>query len=241
MSDRIAATEADYEHCRQAVDCPLQLAVFDASAGAFDAAGLDDNARKDVERFSALFIRPLWHAGVATILIDHVVKAKDHRGRYSIGSERKMGGVDVHLGFEVVEQISRGQDGLARYRHSQGQVRASASAVRRRAWPPVGSRHTRDHLDIPGCRVGTGRGVPADDLDGTRLRVPPGTNRGEEHDAGRKRRRREVPQAFAARNGATHRGHFTTAPDRAGTPPGADPPTTPTAPDPLQGGARARR
>jgi hypothetical protein len=90
------------------------LAAFDASAGAYDVAGLDDNARKDVERFAATYIRPLWHAGVATILLDHVVKAKDNRGRYSIGSERKMGGVDVHLGFEVVKRISRGHDGLAR-------------------------------------------------------------------------------------------------------------------------------
>jgi len=90
----------------------VTVAVIDAIAGAYDAADLDDGKRKDVERFSTTFIRPLWQAGIATILIDHVVKAKDSRGRYSIGSERKMGGVDVHLGFEIIgKPFSRGHHG----------------------------------------------------------------------------------------------------------------------------------
>jgi hypothetical protein len=47
-------------------------------------------------------------------LIDHVTKVKDGRGRYSIGSERKLGGADVHLGFELVRPFGRGRSGLAK-------------------------------------------------------------------------------------------------------------------------------
>jgi hypothetical protein len=92
----------------------LTLAIFDAAAGAYDTADLEDGKRRVAERFAALFIRPLWHRGVATILIDHVTKAKDTRGRYSIGSERKLGGADVHVGFEVIKPLRRGSAGLMR-------------------------------------------------------------------------------------------------------------------------------
>ena len=42
------------------------LAIIDALAGAYDASGLDDNKRVDIEKFSRAWIRPLWHAGLAT-------------------------------------------------------------------------------------------------------------------------------------------------------------------------------
>ena len=73
---------------------------------------LDDNKRQDVEKFTRLFVRAFWQAGVATIVIDHVVKNNETRGKYAIGSERKVGGADVHLGFEVITPISRGKTGL---------------------------------------------------------------------------------------------------------------------------------
>jgi len=87
------------------------LVVIDASAGVYSLEGLDDNKRLDVEKIAALYIRMFWKAGIATILIDHVVKDLEARGRYSIGSERKLGGADVHLGFDVVKEISRGSTG----------------------------------------------------------------------------------------------------------------------------------
>lgn len=90
------------------------LAIIDAAAGAYDMAGLDDNARKDVERFARMIVRPLSRAGVGTIVIDHVTKSKETRGRFAIGSERKVGGVDVHLGFEAVKPLHRGATGLVK-------------------------------------------------------------------------------------------------------------------------------
>jgi hypothetical protein len=105
-------TEDDYETI--VVEYAPTVAFFDAAAGAFDVAGLDDNKRADAERFTSTFIRPLWTRGVATILADHVTKSRETRGRYTIGSERKLGGADVHLGFETVRPLRRGGNGLVK-------------------------------------------------------------------------------------------------------------------------------
>jgi hypothetical protein len=88
------------------------LVIVDAAAGAYDLQGLDDNKRGDVEKITRLYVRTFWRAGIATIFLDHVVKNHETRGSYAIGSERKVGGSDVHLGFTVITPISRGHSGL---------------------------------------------------------------------------------------------------------------------------------
>jgi hypothetical protein len=86
------------------------LVIIDAAAGAYELTQLDDSTRKDVERFNRIWINPFWKAGVATILIDHVVKATDSRGKYAIGSERKIASTDVHIGFEAIGRpLKRGR------------------------------------------------------------------------------------------------------------------------------------
>lgn len=87
------------------------VVVIDAAAGAYQLEGLDDNKRGDVEKISQLYVGQFWRAGIATILIDHVVKNTETRGRFVIGSERKLGGADVHLGFDTIKPISRGTSG----------------------------------------------------------------------------------------------------------------------------------
>jgi hypothetical protein len=99
----------------QLLDLTPTLVVIDAAAGAYDLQGLDDNKRQDVERFAGVYVRSFWLAGIATVLIDHVVKNADARGKYAIGSERKVGGADVHLGFEVASSpLTRGGHGVYR-------------------------------------------------------------------------------------------------------------------------------
>jgi hypothetical protein len=88
------------------------LVIVDAAAGAYAVQGLDDNKRADVETLTTLYIRSFWKHGIATIMLDHVVKNTETRGAYAIGSERKVGGADVHLGFSVITPISRGHNGL---------------------------------------------------------------------------------------------------------------------------------
>jgi hypothetical protein len=92
----------------------VTLVIIDAAAGAYDASGLDDNKRQDAERFGRLWVDPLWRAEITTALLDHVVKNLEARGKYAIGSERKLGTVDVSLGLEVVTQLRRGGKGIVR-------------------------------------------------------------------------------------------------------------------------------
>lgn len=88
------------------------LVIIDAAAGAYSLQALDDNKRGDVEAFTRIYVRSFWLRGVATLLIDHVPKNTKNRSVFAIGSERKVGGVDVHLGFEVTLPIKRGGRGL---------------------------------------------------------------------------------------------------------------------------------
>ena len=103
---------ATTERITRLVNLQPELVIIDAAAGAYDIQGLDDNKRADVERFTRIYVRDFWRNGIATIVLDHVVKNTENRGKYAIGSERKVGGADVHLGFEVVTPINRGSVGL---------------------------------------------------------------------------------------------------------------------------------
>ena len=101
--------EPDAADITAMVEANVTLVVIDATAGAYDASGLDDNKRADVERFARAWVRPLFDVGITTVLIDHVTKNTETRGKYMIGSERKLGGVDVHLGLELVgKPLTRG-------------------------------------------------------------------------------------------------------------------------------------
>jgi len=92
----------------------VELTIIDAAAGAYEASGLDEMKRGDIEKFARTWVQPLWRADIATLLVDHVVKNADNRGKFAIGGERKLGGVDVHLGLHAVKQLHRGGDGLIR-------------------------------------------------------------------------------------------------------------------------------
>jgi hypothetical protein len=62
--------------------------------------------------FSTSGSHDLSRAGAAVNLIDHVVKDKDSRGRYAIGAQHKLAGVDVAYRLEVVHPFGRGREGL---------------------------------------------------------------------------------------------------------------------------------
>ena len=113
--DRIDYLEPDEpatpDRISRLVDLNPAIVVIDAALGAYSLQGLDDSNRGDVEKLSRLYVSSFWRAGIATIVIDHVVKDAEQRGRYAIGSERKLGGADVSLGFETITAISRGTSG----------------------------------------------------------------------------------------------------------------------------------
>lgn len=88
------------------------LVVVDSYTGSLALHGCDDHRGVEVERHTREVLRPLRASGAAVVLLDHVTKSRETRGRYSIGSERKVGAGEVHLGFEVVSPFGRGRRGV---------------------------------------------------------------------------------------------------------------------------------
>jgi hypothetical protein len=91
---------------------PVTLAIFDSVTAAMVAGRLDLNDGSDVTTFYSA--APRWFAdhGAAALLIDHVTKDKVGRGRYPIGSERKLSGIDgaAYL-LKTVKPFGRGRTG----------------------------------------------------------------------------------------------------------------------------------
>ena len=90
------------------------LVVIDGVTEALTIFGLDLNDNADSARFYELLPRPIVRNGAAVLLIDHVTKDRESRGRYAIGAQHKLAGVDVAYGLEVVEPFGRGRDGLVK-------------------------------------------------------------------------------------------------------------------------------
>jgi 5S rRNA maturation endonuclease (ribonuclease M5) len=90
------------------------LVVIDAMTGALGLHGFDPNSGVDIERFYRTVVDVFRAQGAATIVLDHLPKDREAHGKFAIGSERKIGAVDVHLRFQVVHPFGRGCTGLAR-------------------------------------------------------------------------------------------------------------------------------
>jgi len=88
------------------------VVVVDSVVEAMSALGLDPNSGPDVVAFFGSFPRWFARLGACVILLDHVVKDRESRGRWAIGSERKLSGLDgAAYGFEVVQPLGRGSTG----------------------------------------------------------------------------------------------------------------------------------
>jgi AAA domain len=90
------------------------LAVIDGVTEALTIHGLDLRDNTDIAKWLALLPRPLQRTGAAVVLLDHVSKDKETRGRWSIGAQHKLAGVDVAYLLETVEPFGRGREGLVR-------------------------------------------------------------------------------------------------------------------------------
>lgn len=93
-----------------------QIVVVDAYTGALGLAMLDDNSNIDVERWNQTVGALLWGPEKRTLIVlDHVNKDKETRGRWASGSKRKLEGADVAYSLETVKRLGRqpGQNGKA--------------------------------------------------------------------------------------------------------------------------------
>ena len=90
------------------------FAVIDGVTEALTIFGLDLNDNADSARWYQQLPRPIVRRGAAVLLIDHVTKDREGRGRFAIGAQHKLAGVDVAYGVEVVEPFGGGRDGLVK-------------------------------------------------------------------------------------------------------------------------------
>lgn len=90
-----------------------RLFVMDAFTGFLVAHGLDGNLGADVEQ-AWKRLDGLCAAGIAVVLIDHVVKNPDNRNGQAIGSERKGTAAHLHFDLKPLEKLARGGIGRSR-------------------------------------------------------------------------------------------------------------------------------
>lgn len=113
--------------------------------------------QREAEIWAASWVQPFWSNNIATIVIDHVVKSEKNRGRNSIGSERKLGGVDVHLGLEPVKELTRGGHRVYKivtHKDRPGYLPRPRGRRTRTREPPRDARH---HLDVQAGHCAGGR------------------------------------------------------------------------------------
>jgi hypothetical protein len=109
------------------------LVVVDGVTEALTYQGLDLEGNTHTARWFALLPRRLALLGAAVIVIDHVVKDKEKRGRYAIGAQQKLAGADVGLSLEMQESLGRGREGSVRLlvtKDRPGHVRPHGQSVK---------------------------------------------------------------------------------------------------------------
>lgn len=89
----------------------VRLCVIDAFNPILAMHGLDPNVTTDIETYWQLYADPICDAGAAPVMLDHVAKNTESRGKYAYGSERKASGAIVHLGFKPLEILRQGGTG----------------------------------------------------------------------------------------------------------------------------------
>lgn len=95
---------------------PLQagggrLAVLDGFNPLLWLHGCDPDKGAGIDAFMRRVANPLRDAGAAVVLSDNVTKAREGRGAWAIGSERKKSAVEVQIGMAAVEPLGRGRTG----------------------------------------------------------------------------------------------------------------------------------
>jgi hypothetical protein len=109
-------TDATIPELEPALARKPSVAVLDGITEAFVCQGLNPLDNADVATWLALLPRRLVCAGAAVLLLDHVVKDREQRGRYALGAQHKLAGVDVAYSLRLIEPFAPGRDGTAAIR-----------------------------------------------------------------------------------------------------------------------------
>lgn len=107
------------------------LVILDGVTEAMSSAGMSINDNDDIARFYAALPRPLARTGAAVVMLDHVVKDKETQGRWGIGGQHKLAGVDgATYKLESVVPFARDKPGSSKLivsKDRHGLVRCHAS------------------------------------------------------------------------------------------------------------------
>lgn len=132
------ASSEHYPYLRELVEVnPYRLAVVDTMTGALSVEGLDPNVGTDIETAYRWLFRTITANGAAVLVLDHVTKSGESRGKYAIGSERKLSVIDGAAYFvEVARPWSRatvepihGSANIRLAKDRPGHVRAGRSEL----------------------------------------------------------------------------------------------------------------
>lgn len=89
------------------------LAVIDGVTSCLAYAGLDSNSGDDIATWYNTMPRLISACGPAVVLIDHVVKSKDNRGRYAGGSMQKLALIDgISYSVNMTKPVGKGLRGV---------------------------------------------------------------------------------------------------------------------------------
>jgi hypothetical protein len=90
------------------------LLVIDGMTEAMALHGLDPQDNGDTATFMRLLPRRATAAGAAVVIIDHVTKDRETRGRWAIGAQHKLAALDgAAYQIDVVHPFGKGRRGLA--------------------------------------------------------------------------------------------------------------------------------
>ncbi len=112
------ALDAEGREALRAI-CSLAPAVvvMDAMNDVVALHGLDPNASEDIAKLNTWLLRPFAEVGAAVVVIDHVVKRRDDRGRFAFGSQHRLAIIDgAAFAIDAVTPFGRGRQGRARIR-----------------------------------------------------------------------------------------------------------------------------
>lgn len=88
------------------------LAIVDGVTSCLAYAGLDSNSGDDIATWYNTMPRLISACGPAVVLIDHVVKSKDNRGRYAGGSMQKLALIDgISYSVDMTKPVGKGVRG----------------------------------------------------------------------------------------------------------------------------------
>jgi len=91
------------------------LVVIDGVTEVMSINGWSINDNDDIARFFLALPKRIARHGPAVVLVDHVVKDKESRGRYGIGGQHKLAGIDgATYTLEVTRPWGLGLDGASR-------------------------------------------------------------------------------------------------------------------------------